>query len=250
MQRLILVLGTWLLPLFVLADLAPTIALRLIEGDYLPGDVLELEAKMRGPEYAEFELHVPANPQCHFVAQTREPVHYVGGEYMQSVRLLLQPMSAGDFELAGITATIAQGGVARDVALPSVLFSVASYAAEDMSKSAAELGASAFLLTQASNHLRIIIAVLFVVLMLVWLLLRKINVKPLQADQAEVGLDDLIAILEDSPGLAPGNIAEQILKRTNQVLSPNLREHLEAAVYGKQMDAETLLRLLREERAR
>lgn len=250
MQGLILVLGAWLLPLFALADVAPTIALRLIEGDYLPGDVLELEAEMRGLDYAEFELHVPPNPQCHFVAQTREPVRYIGGEYVQSVQLSLQPMSAGDFEMAGITATIAQGGVARDVALPSVLFSVASYTAEDMSKAAAELGASAFLLTQASNHLRIIIAVLFVVLMLVWLLLRKINVKPVETVQAEVGLDDLIAILEDSPGLAPRDIAEQVLERTDLSLSPNLREHLEAAAYGNRMNAEALLRLLRKEVSR
>ncbi|MEZ7843104.1 MAG: hypothetical protein QMB33_03350, partial [Opitutales bacterium] len=67
MHRLILVLCGWLLPLFAFADVAPEIALRLTEGEYLPGDMLELEAEMRGADYAEFELHVPANAQCHFV---------------------------------------------------------------------------------------------------------------------------------------------------------------------------------------
>ena len=168
MQRLILVLCGWLLPLFALADVAPEIALRLTEGEYLPGDMLELEAEMRGADYAEFELHVPANAQCHFVEQIREPVRYVEGEYLQRVLLLLQPMSAGDFELNDITVTIAQGGVSRDVALPPVSFSVASYAVEDTSEAAAELGAGASLLAQASNNLRSIIAVLFIVLMVVW----------------------------------------------------------------------------------
>ena len=58
MQRHILFLSAWLLPLFTFADVAPEVSLRLIEGEYLPGDVLELEAEMRGADYAEFELHV------------------------------------------------------------------------------------------------------------------------------------------------------------------------------------------------
>ena len=167
MTRFILFLCAWLLPLFAIASSAPEVALRLVDGAYRPGDILELQAEMRGLDYAEFELHVPADTQCHFVTQTREPVRYVEGVYVQRVLLQLQPLSAGDFELNDITVTIAQGGVARDVALPPVSFTVASYAAEDTSEAAAELGAGASLLAQASNNLRIIIAVLFIVLMVV-----------------------------------------------------------------------------------
>lgn len=278
MQRLILVLCGWLLPLFALADVAPEIALRLTEGEYLPGDMLELEAEMRGADYAEFELHVPANAQCHFVEQIREPVRYVEGEYLQRALLLLQPMSAGDFELNDITVTIAQGGVSRDVALPPVSFSVASYAVEDTSEAAAELGAGASLLAQASNNLRIIIAVLFIVLMVVWWLLRKVNTTPVETAEIELGLSDLIVALEgNAPSFPPCDaderkrrsdaaerkrrsvslhggseltsmmIAEQLLERADLSMSSALRQNLEAAVYANRLDSGVLLQLLREE---
>jgi hypothetical protein len=273
MQRLILFLSAWLLPLFALADVAPEISLRLIEGEYLPGDVLELEAEMRGADYAEFALHVPANAQCHFVAQTREPVRYIEGEYLQRVLLLLQPMRAGDFELNAITATIVQGGTATDVALPSVLFSVASYAAEDTSQAAAELGTGAPLLAQASDNLGIIIAVLFVVLIVIWLRLKVANSKPVETVEVELGLSDLIVALESNApslplceaderkrqsvslqgnvsGLTPMMIVEQLLARSDLSLSPNLRKHLEAAAYANRIDTETLLGVLRQEVAR
>jgi hypothetical protein len=278
MERFILIIGGWLLPLCALAGTAPEIALRLIDGEYLPGDVLELEAEMRGVDYTEFELHVPAQPQLHFVAQTREPLRYIDGVYVQRVLLLLQPMHAGAFELNGITATLTQGGVASEVALPRVLFSVASYAAEDTSEAAAELVVDASLLAQASNNLRSIIAVLFVVLTVVWWLLRKVNAKPMETAEVELGLSDLIVALEgNAPSFPPCEadewkrrrvgsksvatlgtiqggseltcmmIAEQLLERTDLSMSSALRQDLEAAVYANRLDSVVLLQLLREE---
>ena len=278
MTRFISFLCPWLLPLFAMADVAPEVALRLVDGTYRPGDMLELQAEMRGVDYAEFELHVPANPQCHFVSQTREPVRYVEGVYVQRVLLQLQPLSAGDFELNDITVTIAQGGVVRDVALPPVSFTVVSYAAEDTSEAAAELGAGASLLAQASNNLRIIIAVLFIVLMVVWWLLRKVNTKPVKTAEIELGLSDLIVALEgNAPSFPPCEaderkrrsvgsksvatlgtlqggseltsmmIAEQLLARADLSMSSALRKDLEAAVYANRLNSGVLLQLLREE---
>jgi len=276
--RFISFLCPWLLPLFAMADVAPEIALRLVDGTYRPGDMLELQAEMRGVDYAEFELHVPANTQCHFVTQTREPVRYVEGVYVQRVLLQLQPLSAGDFELNDITVTIAQGGEVRDVALPTVSFTVATYAAEDTSEAAAELGAGASLLAQASNNLRIIIAVLFIVLMVVWWLLRKVNTKPVKTAEIELGLSDLIVALEgNAPSFPPCEpderkrrsvgsksvatlgtlhggseltsmmIAEQLLERADLSMSSALRKDLEAAVYANRLNSGVLLQLLREE---
>ena len=278
MTRFISFLCPWLLPLFAMASSAPEVALRLVDGTYRPGDMLELQAEMRGVDYAEFELHVPANTQCHFVTQTREPVRYVEGVYVQRVLLQLQPLSAGDFELNDITVTIAQGGVVRDVALPPVSFTVASYAAEDTSEAAAELGAGASLLAQASNNLRIIIAVLFIVLMVVWWLLRKVNTKPVKTAEIELGLSDLIVALEgNAPSFPPCEpderkrrsvgsksvatlgtlhggseltsmmIAEQLLARADLSMSSALRKDLEAAVYANRLNSGVLLQLLREE---
>ena len=278
MTRFISFLCPWLLPLFAMADVAPEIALRLVDGTYRPGDMLELQAEMRGVDYAEFELHVPANTQCHFVTQTREPVRYVEGVYVQRVLLQLQPLSAGDFELNDITVTIAQGGEVRDVALPTVSFTVATYAAEDRSEAAAELGAGASLLAQASNNLRIIIAVLFIVLMVVWWLLRKVNTKPVKTAEIELGLSDLIVALEgNAPSFPPCEpderkrrsvgsksvatlgtlhggseltsmmIAEQLLERADLSMSSALRKDLEAAVYANRLNSGVLLQLLREE---
>ena len=278
MTRFISFLCPWLLPLFAMASSAPEVALRLVDGTYRPGDMLELQAEMRGVDYAEFELHVPANTQCHFVTQTREPVRYVEGVYVQRVLLQLQPLSAGDFELNDITVTIAQGGEVRDVALPTVSFTVATYAAEDTSEAAAELGAGASLLAQASNNLRIIIAVLFIVLMVVWWLLRKVNTKPVKTAEIELGLSDLIVALEgNAPSFPPCEpderkrrsvgsksvatlgtlhggseltsmmIAEQLLERADLSMSSALRQDLEAAVYANRLNSGVLLQLLREE---
>ena len=278
MTRFISFLCPWLLPLFAMADVAPEVALRLVDGTYRPGDMLELQAEMRGVDYAEFELHVPANTQCHFVTQTREPVRYVEGVYVQRVLLQLQPLSAGDFELNDITVTIAQGGEVRNVALPTVSFTVATYAAEDTSEAAAELGAGASLLAQASNNLRIIIAVLFIVLMVVWWLLRKVNTKPVKTAEIELGLSDLIVALEgNAPSFPPCEaderkrrsvgsksvatlgtlqggseltsmmIAEQLLARADLSMSSALRKDLEAAVYANRLNSGVLLQLLREE---
>jgi len=285
--RFISFLCPWLLPLFAMASSAPEVALRLVDGTYRPGDMLELQAEMRGVDYAEFELHVPANTQCHFVTQTREPVRYVEGVYVQRVLLQLQPLSAGDFELNDITVTIAQGGEVRNVALPTVSFTVATYAAEDRSEAAAELGAGASLLAQASNNLRIIIAVLFIVLMVVWWLLRKVNTKPVKTAEIELGLSDLIVALEgNAPSFPPCEpderkrrseaderkrrsvgsksvatlgtlhggseltsmmIAEQLLERADLSMSSALRKDLEAAVYANRLNSGVLLQLLREE---
>ena len=278
MTRFISFLCPWLLPLFAMASSAPEVALRLVDGTYRPGDMLELQAEMRGVDYAEFELHVPANTQCHFVTQTREPVRYVEGVYVQRVLLQLQPLTAGDFELNDITVTIAQGGEVRNVALPTVSFTVATYAAEDTSEAAAELGAGASLLAQASNNLRIIIAVLFIVLMVVWWLLRKVNTKPVKTAEIELGLSDLIVALEgNAPSFPPCEpderkrrsvgsksvatlgtlhggseltsmmIAEQLLARADLSMSSALRKDLEAAVYANRLNSGVLLQLLREE---
>lgn len=278
MTRFISFLCPWLLPLFAMASSAPEVALRLVDGTYRPGDMLELQAEMRGVDYAEFELHVPANTQCHFVTQTREPVRYVEGVYVQRVLLQLQPLTAGDFELNDITVTIAQGGEVRNVALPTVSFTVATYAAEDRSEAAAELGAGVSLLAQASNNLRIIIAVLFIVLMVVWWLLRKVNTKPVKTAEIELGLSDLIVALEgNAPSFPPCEpderkrrsvgsksvaklgtlhggseltsmmIAEQLLARADLSMSSALRKDLEAAVYANRLNSGVLLQLLREE---
>ena len=278
MTRFISFLCPWLLPLFAMASSAPEVALRLVDGTYRPGDMLELQAEMRGVDYAEFELHVPANTQCHFVTQTREPVRYVEGVYVQRVLLQLQPLTAGDFELNDITVTIAQGGEVRNVALPTVSFTVATYAAEDRSEAAAELGAGVSLLAQASNNLRIIIAVLFIVLMVVWWLLRKVNTKPVKTAEIELGLSDLIVALEgNAPSFPPCEpderkrrsvgsksvatlgtlhggseltsmmIAEQLLERADLSMSSALRKDLEAAVYANRLNSGVLLQLLREE---
>lgn len=248
MERFILVLCGWLLPLFVFADVAPEVTLRLVEGTYRPGDVIELQAEMRGADYAEFELHVPANRQLHCVANSREPVRYVEGEYVQRALLLLQPMSAGDFELNGMTATIVQGGVATDVALSSLQFTVASYAAEDTSDAIAELGADATSGAEMSAIKRTVIWVLFIILMVVWLRLKVANSKSVETAEAEVGLSDLIVKLE--AGESATALIEVLLVRPSLSLSPNLRAHLESAVYANRMDAEELLELLRKEVAR
>jgi hypothetical protein len=264
MGRFIIVLCGWLLPLLAFADGAADISLRLAEGTYRPGDVIEMQAEMGRAEYAEFELHVPANSQLHFVAHTRKPVQYVGGEYVQSVLLLLQPMTAGEFELDGITATLTEGGVSTEVALLPLKFTVASYAAEDMSQEAAALGAGSAVLPKQVSLLGLTLCVVLVLYALFWFLIRRSSAMPVETAVAELGLSDLILALEgNAPSLPPCEadvrqrrsvalqmIAEKLLERPDLSLSSTVREALEAAVYANRMDAEPLLELLRQEVAR
>ena len=201
---------------------------------------------MRRSEYAEFELHVPAHPQLHFMAHTREPVRYVDGDYVQRVLLLLQPMSAGAFELNAITASVTEGEQVSEVKLPQLAFTVTSYGAEDVSKDLAVLSADA----QAVAKRPVLVwsfVVLVVLISAVWFVLRK--QKPAVEERAETeGLSDLVAALE--AGEPSVGLIERLLSIESLSISPSLRESLEAAVYANRIDEAALLRQLKEEGAR
>ncbi|CAA6677940.1 Unannotated [Lentimonas sp. CC4] len=244
MRGLLIFLCGCLLPLLALADDAQGVSLQLVEGTYQPGDVIELRAEMRRAEYAEFELHVPAHAQLHFVAHTRKPVRYVEGEYVQSVLLLLQPMNAGAFELSGITATLKQGDVAIEVALPSVQFTVASYATEDTSTALATLTEATMSTPKASILLLVLVVGLIILVFVAWLLLRKPKAVAVASVEA-ASLNDLIAVLQ--AGEPAVDLIERLLGNTEIQMSPSLRERLEAAVYANRINAVDLLSALKKE---
>jgi hypothetical protein len=271
-ERFIIVLCGWLLPLLAWAEAASEVTLRLSEGTYRPGDVIELQAEMRRADYAEFELHVPAHDQLHFVAHTRKPVHYVGGEYVQSVLLLLQPMNVGEFELTGITVTLLEGELTTELPLPPVQLTVDSYATKDASQALAEFGEDASVAAKTSNLIGVVVVVLILLLLVVWFLVRNGKAKVEAVAGTEIDLNDLISVLEgNAPSLPPCeaeewprrsvalqasgsnpamSLIEQLLERTDLSLSPALREALEAAAYANRLDSAALLRLLKEEGAR
>lgn len=251
MRPLFIVLCGWLLPLLAVADAASGVSLQVLEASYRPGDVVELQAQMRRAEYAEFELHVPAHDQLHFVAHTREPVRYVGGEYVQRVILLLQPMRAGAFELNAITATLLQGEQVTEVALPPVQFSVESYATEDASTQAAVLGVDVSELAQQSNLVAAVgvIAVAFILLVLIArLFMRNRNTQSLGQAVIEVSLSDLIVALQ--AGESSATLMEQLLERSDLTLSPDLREAFESAVYADRINVAVLIQKIKEELSR
>ncbi len=247
MRYLLIALCGWLLPLLTCADTAEGIELRLVAGESRPGDVIELQAEMRRAEYAEFVLHVPAHAQLHFVAHTREPVRYVAGEYVQRELFLLQPMSAGVFELDAITASVEQGGVLTEVSLPPVQFEVLSYGAEDPSKEAAALEMNTAL-RQPVGLVGVTVGAVLFICLLVWLLLRKAKTHAVDVAVVQIGLSDLVAVLE--AGESGSTLIEQLLERTDLSLSAALREALEAAAYANRIDDAQLLDLLRQEGAR
>jgi hypothetical protein len=275
-RYVLIALCGWLLPLLTCADAAAGIELRLVADESRPGDVIELQAELRRAEYAEFVLHVPAHAQLHFVAHTLEPVRYVEGEYVQRELFLLQPMSAGVFELNAITATVEAGGVATEVSLPPVQFEVLSYGAEDTSKEAAELGMNAAL-RQPVGLVGVTVGAVLFICLLVWLLLRKAKTHPVDVAVVQIGLSDLVAVLEgNAPSLPLGEadvwkrqsvgsesvaslgtlqarasgLAEQLLGRSDLSLSAVLREALETAAYANRIDVAQLLDLLRKEGVR
>jgi hypothetical protein len=84
-----------------------------------PGDMVELHARMRRPDFAEFELRMPENESIHFVARENGKVIYQAGLYSQDATWTLQPVEAGTIELSGIIASIKHGGMIEEVALPA-----------------------------------------------------------------------------------------------------------------------------------
>lgn len=245
MRRLFTVLWGCLLPLIAFSDAGAGVTLRLVEDSYRPGDVVELEAEMRRSEYAEFELHVPAHAQLHFVAHTREPVRYVEGEYVQRELFVLQPMSAGEFELNSITATVTQGEVTTEVPLPSVTLTVDSYATEDPSKAVAELGMVVSSSAQKSNLIRLVVVIFIISVLVVCYLMRDGKTQSPEVVVAEASLSELITVLES--GASGSLMIEQLLARADLSLSSRLRAAMEASVYGNGADTKVLLGLLKEE---
>jgi hypothetical protein len=242
-----LLCGCWL-PFLALADPTQGIELRIAANDFFPGDVIEIEAEMRRSDFAEFQLHVPAHPQLHFVAQSPEPLRYFDGEYVQRSLLLLQPMMAGDFELSGITASVQQGEVVTEVALRGLNFSVNSYAAVDESKELAPLVGSTSTALPTSNSYGLFILLVGVVVLVVWLSLRKSHSQSEVVIAPVETIEDLAATLER--GEASVDLIERLLARSDLVIPSTLRDILEAAAYANRLDAKQLLGLIREEAAR
>lgn len=235
-------------PFLVRANDPHGIELRLRSGSYFPGDVLQIEAEMQRPDYASFELQIPSHPQLYFVAHTREPVRYEQGAYRQRALLLLQPMAAGAFELNAITARLSLGAQHIKVALPSLQFVVDSYAATDDSQALQPLPAQVFSPASRSPQLEWVVLLVVLLGLLRWLRQRRQRSTVDAVLSATEGLRELAAALER--GDASVDLMERLLNRADVQLSDPLRAVLQAAVYGKRLDAAQLQRMIGTEVAR
>lgn len=232
-----------LLPFLAFAESPHGIELRVVEQEYLPGDVIRIHAEMSRSDYAEFTLHVPSHPYLHFVAHTQHPLKYANGEYTQASILLLQTMTSGDFELASITAEIKKGEDLQHVELPPLSFSVQSYATVDESKELENLTLDSPEKNNGATALWITLLVAALSYALFWKFIRKPVSTTLEAAQQEESLDDLEAQLEQ--GESPIDLIERLLLRTQ--LSPELRRAMEAAAYANRLDKDELINLLKKE---
>ena len=98
-----------------------------------------------------------------------------------------------------ITATIAQGGELTERRIADGVSLLSRRTRPRIRRRQLPSWAQVYLsYAQASNSLRIIIAVLSAVLIVVWWLLRKVNTKPVKTAEIELGLSDLIVALEET----------------------------------------------------
>lgn len=244
MRAILLYASGWLLPIMAVAEVVPEVALRLVEGIYRTGDVVEVRAEMRRDDYAEFELHVPVHSQLYFVALTPEPVRYVKNEYVQRSTLLLQPMCAGEFELSGLTVTVAGGEHVKEQMLPPLKFRIESYADENLSSELALLEDQTNS-TDRSNNKLWLISMVCVCVGIWWRMQSPEESKAIQTIDTPTGVLDVIAALEEGAFSTP--LIEELLDRSDVMLSFKLRRMLEAAVYSKGTDLAALLRQLKAE---
>ena len=248
MRAILIFLYAAVLSSLAYGDEAPDVSMHITEGSYRVGDVIELYAEMRRPEFGEFELQLPSHPQLHFLAYTREPLRYVDGVYLQRILILLQALDSGDFELDAFTATIRQGEKVVELQLPQLSFTVESYGAEDVSADLAELSNDSQIIEQSSVFIWIVTILLALCLvLLVRRFLHKQEPKTEVLAQSE-GLDALMAALKaGSPVIG---LIEGLLTSESLVLSPDVRELLEEAVYANRLNKTRLLDQLEKEGVR
>lgn len=247
MFRLLSVLCSLLLGSVALLS-AADIELRLNADSYAPGDLIELHAEMRRADYGEFTLHIPKHPKLHFVSHTPEPIRYQAGEYVQRAVWRFQPVTAGEFVLSPIKASLKVGAEeAEELTLAPVSIAVQSVGALDLSDEMAALPTDATVLS-VRRHFALLVVILLVViiaLVLVWWLRRSAHRVESVPVVRDVRLDDLVEKLEhEQPAI---DLIERLLVSADVQLSADLREAMEAAVYAGRCDRAQLLQLIKTE---
>ncbi len=226
------------------AGTSSTIELRLDAETYYPGDMIELRAEMRRPDYAAFTIRMPSHPKLHFVAHTPQPVGYEDGEYVQQAVWHFQPVTAGEFVLTPIEVHVKkQSGIEEMFTLPPVSVVVQSYGEVDLSDELAILPADQSVRARDGYSVAVLLLLAVVVGVFVFWIRRKASSPIVEAEGSGGSLAELTAKLEQ--GEPAIEWIELHLTREGAELSAELREAMEAAVYGGRQDVEHLLQLLK-----
>jgi len=235
------------LPLFAATETSSGIELRLNAPTYYPGDLIELSAERRGPDYAEFTIRFPPHPKLHFVAYTPESVRYQAGEYVQRAVWYFQPVTAGEIVLKPIQASLRTGSAhTEELTLPPIVIRVESYGQVALSDELAALPDYPAVQPARHNLLALALVVGMAVMIaaaVVWLLRSRQHRDEALSDDTKISLSDLTEKLQQGQPVI--HLMEQLLARPELELSAELREAMQAAVYAGRSDTDALLKLIK-----
>ena len=228
------------LPFLLTAAEDHGITLTLSSASVQPGDLIELRAKMRRPEYAEFVFSMPPHAQLRRVSVEAGVVQLNDGMYEQEHLWLLQAVASGDVVLDEVQAQVKQGGQVMVYALPILKLQILPYASLDALKEPADLSSERVI--GSADYSSLIWIILFmIVAVAIYYRIRK-SASP---EQAEIEPDPFGPVVEKlKQGLLPIAELENILEGLHAGASQSLRHALEDAVYARRGNAEQLAGLL------
>jgi len=229
------------------AAAAPEITLQWSAKECLPGDVVTLQARMTNGNVGGFDLKLPNDEAIEWVAHERGPLIYQSGVYSQEDTVVAQPTHPGKIILKGLHAVIRDGDKSSDEILsaPSLVVGSFGEVADDFTPEPLPVQAVKPKTVGAWwLWLGVVIAGLCALLFLRRRKPHEVAVEP----GTQPVLEELGEILENEE--LPEVRMEQFLEQRSAELSVELREALEAAVYGRTMDREALRVVLEREIAR
>ena len=228
-------------------DAAPEMTLGWSAKDCLPGDVMKLQVRITSSDVTGFDLKLPQDEAIEWLSHERGPLRYQSGIYSQEDSVVAQATHPGTLILNGLHALIRDGETTSDRSLSAPPLLVGSFG-----ELADDFKPEPLLTKSAKTEMKHvwwlwITAGFLVVGGAVSIFRRKSPEKMEEIAMSSVSAE--LAEWVDNTEMPVAKI-ERILAERSGELSVELREVLEAAVYGKMTDLKKICKLLEREVAR
>lgn len=232
--------------LATLLTAAPELAVNWSAQQCLPGDVITLRVKITNSEVTGFDLKLPISESIEWVSHERGPVRYESGVYSQEDTVVAQPKQPGTIHLNGLHAVVRDGEAMTNEILSAPPLMVGSFA--DLADDFTPELLPAREINVGMKRTWWLWGLACLVMVAVIFICRRKPAKAIQETAIKSVSDEIAEILAPEK-IALSRVERFLAERSNEI-SAEIRESLEAAVYGRAMDVELLRKQLELEVAR